>query len=119
MIAFLLITAPALALSAWLVFLELPRQRREAAAAVARARHRGVLHGMNIGWIHHGRALAKMSGATVHGFAGECGGCGNCYGIVAQAADEYWSCSNCGHRNPAPLVADDVTTAARPRIRRS
>lgn len=119
MIALLLVVIVSLVCGMGRMLAVRSRERGQAAAAVARARHRGVLHGMNIGWIHHGRALAKMSGAAVHGFAGECGKCGNCYGIVAETRDEYWNCSNCGERNPAPLVAQDVTTTVRPQARRS
>ena len=83
------------------------RDRSRAAAALVRARNRGVLHGMNLGWIHHGRAMAQIRRAPVHGYAMECGKCERVFGIVAPTADEYWSCSECGHRNPAPLVAED------------
>lgn len=83
------------------------RERGRVAAAIDRARHRGVLHGMNLGWIHHGRAMAEIRRIPVHGFAGECAECHTVFGIIAETSDEYWNCRSCGHRNPAPLVAKD------------
>lgn len=79
------------------------------AEAIRRAYTRGTVHGLNLGWIHHGRTVAERLDLPLHGFGAECHGCRRIYGIIAGADDEYWTCSSCGHRNPAPLVAEDPT----------
>lgn len=91
------------------------RDRRRAAAALVRARSRGVLHGLNLGWIHHGRAMAEIRRAPVHGYAAECEACQTVFGIVGNASDEYWHCDSCGHRNAAPLVAEDPCLMVTPK----
>jgi formamidopyrimidine-DNA glycosylase len=78
-------------------------QRQETATAIRNARRAGYLQGsdrtMQI-WGAHVRTINQMD---MHGFAETCRKCGTITLSLISTAEEYWSCDQCQHRNPAPL----------------
>lgn len=78
-------------------------KREEIATAIRNARRAGYLqgcdHAMSI-WGAHARTINQMH---VHGFAEACRKCGLVTLNLISASEEYWSCHQCQHRNPAPL----------------
>jgi len=95
------------------------RKEAKHADAIRRAFVRGKIHGLNLGWINHGRELADSTNEPIHGYGAECTKCRAIFGIIADIRDEYWICDECGCQNAAPLVAEEnPMVEVKPKLRK-
>lgn len=70
----------------------------------SKALQNAYARGVSVGLAHHANFMRRVHECDVVGFGQSCNHCNRVVGVILQSKKEYFTCPNCGHRNPAPLL---------------